>query len=232
MKFPIITTAIVALCAFTLTAEAQAPAAPAAAPSSNLKVATVNVKELYTKFYKRFDTENVLQKQLADIKKDIASREEKLRELQEEAKKILDKNDGSLSDTARQKLQTEFNAKQNEFRAREQELKDFVQRRNVAFRELRNREMRLLMEEVQNSINTVAEKVGADMVLDSGALSPQPEIGIGTPVYPFLKKNFDITPEVLKQLNSGAPKGFDPDAELKRLYGDGAAPAAEAPAAQ
>lgn len=231
MKFPIITTAIVALCAFTLTAEAQAPAAPAAAPSSNLKVATVNVKELYTKFYKRFDTENVLQKQLAEIKKDIASREEKLRELQEEAKKILDKNDGSLSDTARQKLQTEFNAKQNEFRAREQELKDFVQRRNVAF-ELRNREMRLLMEEVQNSINTVAEKVGADMVLDSGALSPQPEIGIGTPVYPFLKKNFDITPEVLKQLNSGAPKGFDPDAELKRLYGDGAAPAAEAPAAE
>lgn len=89
MKFPIITTAIVALCAFTLSAEAQAPAAPAAAaPSSNLKVATVNVKELYTLFYKRFDTESVLQKQLAEIKKDIASREDRLRELQEEAKKI------------------------------------------------------------------------------------------------------------------------------------------------
>lgn len=224
MKFATITTAILALGAMT----APMALAQGSTATTNLKVATVNVKELYTLYYKRFDTETVLQKQLADIKKDIANREDKLRELQEEAKKIIDKNDGSLSDSARAKLQTEFNAKQNEFRALEQELKDFVQRRNVAFRELRNREMRLLMEDVQNAVNSVAEKSSADIVMDSGALSPQPEIGIGTPVFPYLKKSFDITPEVLKQLNAGAPKGFDPQAELKRLYGDAGAPAAPA----
>ncbi|MDO5449679.1 MAG: OmpH family outer membrane protein [Akkermansia sp.] len=224
MKFATITTAILALGAMT----APMALAQGSTATTNLKVATVNVKELYTLYYKRFDTETVLQKQLADIKKDIANREDKLRELQEEAKKIIDKNDGSLSDSARAKLQTEFNAKQNEFRALEQELKDFVQRRNVAFRELRNREMRLLMEDVQNAVNSVAEKSSADIVMDSGALSPQPEIGIGTPVFPYLKKSFDITPEVLKQLNAGAPKGFDPQAELKRLYGDAGAPATPA----
>lgn len=219
MKFPIISTAMLLLCAFAATAQAD------------IKVASVNVKDLYTKFYKRFDTENVLQKQLADIKADVKSREDKLRALQEDDKKIREKYDSSLSDAAVAKLRDQHNAKTNEIKAADQELKDFVQRRGVAFRELRAREMRLLVEEVQTAINTVAEQKGMDVVLDSGAISAQADLGIGTTTFPYIKKDMDITPEVLKVLNAGAPQGFDPDAELKRLYGNGGAPA-EAPAAE
>jgi outer membrane protein len=215
MKFPIISTALVTLCALTATAQAE------------IKIASVNVQELYTKFYKRFDTETSLQKQLAEIKADIKVREDKIRALQEDLKKIQEKYDSSLSDSAVAKLREQYQAKANELKAADQEMKDFVQRREVAFRELRNSEMRLLVEEVQTAINTVADQSGSDLVLDSGAISPQPQIGIGTRVFPYMKKDIDLTPEVLKQLNAGAPQGFDPDAELKRLYG---APAA-APAA-
>ena len=216
MKFPIISTALVALCALTATAQAE------------IKIASVNVQELYTKFYKRFDTETSLQKQLSEIKADIKVREDKLRSLQEDLKKIQEKYDTSLSDSAVAKLREQYQAKANELKAADQELKDFVQRRAVAFRELRNSEMRLLVEEVQAAINTVADQSGSDLVLDSGAISPQPQIGIGTRVFPYMKKDIDLTPEVLKQLNAGAPEGFDPDAELKRLYGNPAgAPAAK-----
>lgn len=214
MKFPIISTALVTLCALAATAQAD------------IKIASVNVQELYTKFYKRFDTETTLQKQLSEIKADIKTREDKLRGLQEELKKILAKNDPSLSESAVAELRSQYQVKANELKAAEQEMKDFVQRREVAFRELRNSEMRLLVEEVQTAINTVADQSGADLVLDSGAISPQPQIGIGTRVFPYMKKDIDLTPEVLKQLNAGAPQGFDPDAELKRLYG------APAPAAK
>ena len=207
MKFPIISTALVALCALTATAQAE------------IKIASVNVQELYTKFYKRFDTEVSLQEQLTEIKADIKVREDKLRALQEDLKKIQEKYDTSLSDSAVAKLREQYQAKANELKAADQELKDFVQRREVAFRELRNTEMRLLVEEVQTAIVTVADKSGSDLVLDSGAISPQPQIGIGTRVFPYMKKDIDLTPEVLKQLNAGAPQGFDPDAELKRLYG-------------
>ena len=213
MKFPIISTALVTLCALTATAQAE------------IKIASVNVQELYTKFYKRFDTEVSLQEQLTEIKADIKVREDKLRALQEDLKKIQEKYDSSLSDSAVAKLREQYQAKANELKAADQELKDFVQRREVAFRELRNNEMRLLVEEVQTAINTVADKSGSDLVLDSGAISPQPQIGIGTRVFPYMKKDIDLTPEVLKQLNAGAPEGFDPDAELKRLYGN---PAPEA----
>jgi outer membrane protein len=214
MKFPIISTALVTLCALTATAQAD------------IKIASVNVQELYTKFYKRFDTETSLQKQLSEIKADIKTREDKLRGLQDELKKIQEKYDSSLSDSAVAKLREQYQAKANELKAADQEMKDFVQRREVAFRELRNSEMRLLVEEVQAAINSVADQSGTDLVLDSGAISPQPQIGIGTRVFPYMKKDIDLTPEVLKQLNAGAPQGFDPDAELKRLYG------APAPAAK
>ena len=214
MKFPIISTALVTLCALAATAQAE------------IKIVSVNVQELYTKFYKRFDTETTLQKQLAEIKADIKTREDKLRALQEDLKKILAKNDPSLSESAVAALRSQYQVKANELKAAEQEMKDFVQRREVAFRELRNSEMRLLVEEVQAAINTVADQSGADLVLDSGAISPQPQIGIGTRVFPYMKKDIDLTPEVLKQLNSGAPQGFDPDAELQRLYGS-PAPAAK-----
>ena len=215
MKFPILSTALVTLCALTATAQAE------------LKIASVNIQELYTKFYKRFDTETSLQKHLAEIKADIKVREDKLRGLQKEIEQIKGKYDSSLSDSAVAKLRKQFDEKVNELKAADQEMKDFVQRREVAFRELRNTEMRVLMEEVQTAINTVADQSGSDLVLDSGAISPQPAIGVGTRVFPYMKKDIDLTPEVLKVLNSGAPEGFDPDAELKRLYGNpGAAPAA------
>ena len=84
MKFPIISTALVTLCALTATAQAE------------IKIASVNVQELYTKFYKRFDTETTLQKQLAEIKADIKTREDKLRALQEDLKKIQEQYDSSI----------------------------------------------------------------------------------------------------------------------------------------
>ena len=215
MKFPILSTAIVTLCALTATAQAE------------IKINSVNIQELYTKFYKRFETENTLQKQLTEIKADVKVREDKLRELQKEIEQIKGKYDSSLSDSAVAKLRKQFDEKVNELKAADQELKDFVQRREVAFREVRNTEMRVLMEEVHTAINTVADQSGSDLVLDSGAISPQAAIGVGTRVFPYMKKDIDLTPEVLKVINAGAPQGFDPDAELKSLYGNpAAAPAA------
>jgi outer membrane protein len=211
MKFPILSTAIVTLCALTATAQAE------------IKINSVNIQELYTKFYKRFETENTLQKQLTEIKADVKVREDKLRALQKDIEQIKGKYDSSLSDSAVAKLRKQFDEKVNELKAADQELKDFVQRREVAFREVRNTEMRVLMEEVHTAINTVADQSGSDLVLDSGAISPQAAIGVGTRVFPYMKKDIDLTPEVLKVLNAGAPQGFDPDAELKRLYGNPAA---------
>ncbi len=212
MKFPIISTIVVAACALAATAQAE------------LKIASVNVTELYTMFHKRFNVETLLKEQEATIKNEIKTREDKLKALQEEDKKIKDRYDPSLSEAATKKLRDEHAAKLNEIQAASQELQTFAQRRSLAFREMHRREMIALLQEVQSVISDVTGKGGYDLVIDSSATTSQ----LATRVFPYVKSTYDITPEVLKQLNAGAPEGFDPKAELERLYGT----PQQAPAAQ
>ena len=129
MKFhTIISTIAVTLCAMVATAQAE------------LKVATVNVTELYTLFHKRFDTEVRLKDEEAKIKAEIKVREDKLRALQEEDQKIQKKYDPSLSSAQVKKLTEQHNIKMNEIQAAQQELQTYVQRRSLAFKELFRRD--------------------------------------------------------------------------------------------
>ncbi|MDO5471173.1 MAG: OmpH family outer membrane protein [Akkermansia sp.] len=206
----IISTVAVTLCALVATAQAE------------IKVATVNVTELYTLFYKRFDTEVRLKDEEAKIKAEIKTREDKLRALQEEDQKIQKKYDPSLSEAQVKKLRDQHNIKVNEIQAAQQELQTYVQRRSLAFKELFRRDMALLFNEVQTTIADIAAQGAYDIVLDSSAQNAT----TGIKIFPYVKSSFDITPEVLKKLNAGAPAGFDPKAELQRLYGSSAVPGA------
>lgn len=212
MKFKtIITTVAVTLSALIATAQAE------------VKIASVNVTEVYTMFYKRFDTEVRLKAEEAKIKEEIKQREDKLRALQEEDKKIIAKNDPSLSEAQVKKLREQHNIKLNEVQAAQQELQTHVQRRSLAFKELFRRDMALLFNEVQQAITDCATQGGYDLVIDSSATNST----TGMKVFPHVKSTFDITPEVLKHINAGAPAGFDPKAELQRLYGNNAVPGAK-----
>lgn len=212
MKFKtIITTVAVTLSALIATAQAE------------VKIASVNVTEVYTMFYKRFDTEVRLKAEEAKIKEEIKQREDKLRALQEEDKKIVAKNDPSLSEAQVKKLREQHNIKLNEIQAAQQELQTHVQRRSLAFKELFRRDMAVLFNEVQQAITDCATQGGYDLVIDSSATNST----TGMKVFPHVKSTFDITPEVLKHINAGAPAGFDPKAELQRLYGNNAVPGAK-----
>lgn len=209
MKFKtIITTVAVTLSSLIATAQAE------------VKIASVNVTEVYTMFYKRFDTEVRLKEKEAEIKAEIKQREDKLRALQEEDKKIIAKNDPSLSEAQVKKLREQHNIKLNEIQAAQQELQTFVQRRSMAFKAAFRNDMTLLFNEVQQAITDCATQGGYDLVIDSSATNST----TGMKVFPHVKSTFDITPEVLKHINAGAPAGFDPKAELQRLYGNNAVP--------
>ncbi len=215
MKFTnIITTVAVAFCALIATAQAE------------LKIASVNVTELYTLFYKRFNTEETLKQQQEQIRTEIQQREEKLRALQEEDQQIQRQYDPSLSESQVRRLREQHQVKMNEIQAAQQELQTYVQRRQRAFQEMFRREMTQLFAEVQQAITDITTQGGYDLVIDSSATNST----TGIRIFPHVKSTFDITPEVLRHLNSGAPEGFDPRAELQRLYGAATPGAAPTPA--
>lgn len=200
MKFPIISTVAVTLAALVSTAAAD------------IKMASVDVNLLYTKYYKRFDTEVRLKEAMEEIKAEAAKRNEDLQKLREEAEKIRTQYDPSRSEkeiaALRQKLQT----KVNEVVAKENELKEYLQTRDKAFQELYRRDISLLFADVQKCIEEESAKGGYDLVIDSSAMNAAPR----TKVFPHVNKAFDITPQLVKKINADAPAGFDPDAELKK----------------
>ena len=171
-----------------------------ATAQAEVKVASVNMTELNIMFYKRVDVEASLKKQENTIKDEIASRQEKVKALVEEAQKLQKQMDPTLSEAAVKKLREQAASINNELTAEQEELKTFVQRRQIALHE---------------TVQAVARENGYDVVIDSSAIN-----GVsGYRVFPYVKPEMDITPLALKKLNAGAPAGFDAQAELERVRG-------------
>ena len=169
---------------------------------AEVKVASVNMTELNIMFYKRVDVEASLKKQENTIKEEIASRQEKVKALLEEGQKLQKQMDPTLSEAAVKKLREQAASINNELTAEQEELKTFVQRRQIAFREIVRRELALLSKELHETVQAVAT-----------------ENGSGYRVFPYVKPELDITQLALKKLNAGAPADFDPQAELDRVRG-------------
>lgn len=200
MKFPIITGILVAASALVSTVQAE------------LKIASVDVNELYTKFYKRFDTEVRLKEYMNEIKTEVEKQQAELQKLREEAEALRKQYDPSRSEKEINALRQKLQNKQNELQAKENQLKEYAQARERSFQELYRRDLALLFNEVQKVIAEEAALGAYDLVIDASAMNAAPR----TKVFPYVKETFDITPQVLKKLNAGAPAGFDPDAELKK----------------
>lgn len=200
MKFPIISTFAVAATALVSTVQAE------------IKVASVDVNELYTKFYKRFDTEVRLKEYMAEIKTEVEKQQAELLKLREEAEALRKQYDPSRSEKEIAALRQKLQNKQNELQAKENQLKEYTQTRERAFQELYRRDLAILFAEVQKVIEEESALGAYDIVIDSSAMNAAPR----TKIFPYVKETFDITPQVLKKLNAGAPAGFDPDAELKK----------------
>lgn len=198
MKISVISLLVTALFGLMTTAQAE------------MKVASVNMQELYKSYYKRFDAEKRLIEQKATIDKDISARQEKLKTLVQELQDIKKKDDPSITEEARKRIAKEFQMKQNQAQAEEQEYKGYIQRKQLAFQELQKNEILKVLQEIQATVEEAAAKGDYDIVIDSSAAAAP----LGTRVFPFVKKSMDITPEMQKTLNASAPAGFDPNAPI------------------
>ena len=208
----------------TLSALAVAFAALAATAQAEVKIASVNMAELSVMFYKRVEAQASINKQEEEVRREINERQEKLRKLHEDAQQLQRQYDPTLSESATKSLREKAVAIKSEYEAAQEEFKTFVQRRQVALREIVRREHSLISAELHEAVAAVAAEGGYDLVVDVSAVSPTS----GYRVVPFAKPELDISSAVLKKLNADAPADYDAQAELQRARAAaGAAPAAE-----
>ena len=200
MKFPIISTVAVALAAMVSTAQAE------------LKLASVDVNLVYTKYHKRFETETRLKTALEEIRTEVQKRQAEIAKLREEAEALKAQYDPSLSQKEIDALRKKLEAKVTVIQSKEKDLQEYASTREKAFQELYRRDLTVLFSDVQKSVEAESTKGGYDLVIDASATNAT----IRTKVFPHINKAFDITPQVIQAINADAPAGFDADAELKK----------------
>ena len=173
----------------------------ASAQDGKLKIATVDMQELFKQYYKTNDAQKQINVERARIQKDNNERLARIRELEGQLgglRKQLE--DPTINDAKKQALFKDWQMQQQEGIALDRERREFLQRRNQALNEKMVQRMKGILEEIRKLVEEQAKKDDFDYVFDKSGLS--------TSQVPFLlytKDATDITAGLLKDLNKDAP---------------------------
>ncbi len=173
----------------------------AVAQDGKLKIATVDMQELFKQYYRTNEAQKQINVERARIQKDNNERLARIRELEENLGKLRKQlEDPSLNDSKKQTLFKEWQMQQQEGIALDRERREFLQRRNQALNEKMVQRMKGILEEIRKLVEEKAKLDNYEYVFDKSGLS--------TSQVPFLlytKDATDITAGLLKNLNKDAP---------------------------
>lgn len=178
----------------------------ATAQEGKLKIATVDMQELFKQYYRTNDAQKQINVERARIQKDNNERLARIRELETtlgSLKKQIE--DPSINDSKKQALFKDWQMQQQEGIALDRERREFLQRRNQALNEKMVQRMKGILEEIRKIVEEQAKTDNYDYVFDKSGLS--------TSQVPFLlytKDATDITAGLLKDLNKDAPADSEP----------------------
>ncbi len=180
-----------------------------ASAQDKLKIATVDMQELFKQYYKTNDAQKQINVERARIQKDNNERLARIRELEGQLQQLRKQlEDPAINDAKKQQLFKDWQMQQQEGIALDRERREFLQRRNQALNEKMVQRMKGILEEIRKLVEEQAKKDDYDYVFDKSGLS--------TSQVPFLlytKDATDITAGLLKDLNKDAPEGSLPTPE-------------------
>ena len=173
----------------------------ATAQDAKIKIATVDMQELFKQYYRTNEAQKQINVERARIQKDNNERLARIRELETNLSNLKKQiEDPSINDSKKQALFKDWQMQQQEGIALDRERREFLQRRNQALNEKMVQRMKGILEEIRKLVEEQAKTDDYDYVFDKSGLS--------TSQVPFLlytKDATDITAGLLKDLNKDAP---------------------------
>jgi len=173
----------------------------ASAQEGRMKIATVDMQELFKQYYRTNEAQKQINVERARIQKDNNERLARIRELENSLASLRKQlEDPSINDSKKQTLFKDWQMQQQEGIALDRERREFLQRRNQALNEKMVQRMKGILEEIRKLVEEQAKTDDYDYVFDKSGLS--------TSQVPFLlytKDATDITAGLLKDLNKDAP---------------------------
>jgi outer membrane protein len=177
-------------------------AALPASAQDKLKIATVDMQQLFKEYHRTNEAQKQINVERARIQKENNERLARIRELETELQNLRKQlEDPSISDKRKQELFKEFQMKTQEGVALDRERREYLQRRNAALNEKMVQRMRGILEEIRKLVEDQAKTDDYDYVFDKSGLSASQ-----VPFLLYTKDATDITPGLLTTLNKDAPE--------------------------
>jgi Skp family chaperone for outer membrane proteins len=172
-----------------------------AAQDAKLKIATVDMQQLFKEYYKTNEAQQQINVERARIQKDNNEKLTAIRQIETDMGALKTQTeDPSLSDQKKAQAYKDHQAKYQEGIQLDKERREYLSRKNQALNEKMVQRMRGILEEIRKLVEERAKSENFDYVFDKS--------GMSTSQVPFLlytKDATDITATLLKDLNKDAP---------------------------
>lgn len=164
--------------------------------SAQNKIATVDMKKLLKTYYKTKMAENALEKKRDDLRKELKDMADGLDKAKVDYKALLDQaNDPAISSDERDRRKQAAGDKVREINNSQTALEQFQRQAEAQLQDQSQRMSSQLIIEIQKAVGDKAKTAGYSLVVNSA----NPDAIV------YSADSTDITDDVLKQLNAGAP---------------------------
>ncbi|MEI6714677.1 MAG: OmpH family outer membrane protein [Verrucomicrobiota bacterium] len=171
----------------------------ASSAQAELKIGTIDMKQVFDSFYKTKDAEAKINEARTQAKKELDERLETFNKAQDEARKLNDEvGKPELAEKAKAEKSKVLNEKVQALGGLQREIQEFQQTRERQLSEQSVRSRNTLLEEINKVIETKVKAGGYDLVLDKSGQSLN---AVGVLIHS--KDSFDFTAEIVAELNKG-----------------------------
>jgi outer membrane protein len=190
-----------------------------------VKIAVVDMAKLYDTHYKTVEQNAKIQADDQKAQEEVEKMNKEGNGLVEEYKALNDQsNNPALSADAKAKAQESAQKKLESIQNKQREVQTFIQNTRNSLGQRLNTFRSLMLEEISKIAADVAKRKGSTLLLDKAGPT-----GIGISNLIYADPGFDITEDVLKEINKDRPAGAAAAPAPSGSTGSGATPAVSVP---
>jgi outer membrane protein len=165
------------------------------------RIATVDLRKVFDKYWKKKQAEEALKERQADMEKEDKNMIEDYKKAKDEYQTLLTgANDSLLSQDERDKRKKAAEDKLKQLKELEDTITQYERQARTTITETSQRTRANLLTEIRNVVTSKSKAGGFALVIDIAA-----ESSSATPIVLFTNNENDITEDVIAQLNATAP---------------------------
>jgi outer membrane protein len=165
------------------------------------KIATVDLRKLFDNYYKTKLAQAAIQERASQLDKDDKSMRDDFNKANDDYQQLLaQENDQAISDDERDRRKQSAADKLKQLEDRKTAIDQYERQAQATLSDQRQRMRDSVLKEIQTAVSAKAQAEGYFLVFDTAA-----ETVNNTAMVVYHGSENDLTDEILKQLNAGAP---------------------------